>query len=77
MSNSVTVTILQWDFTGDLLLVADESGCIKIYRTKDHLLNDWQLAAQSVLQGEHILAAAFFHSGKKVIINKRVVMFYN
>lgn len=60
------MTILQWDLTGDLLLVADESGCIRIYRTKDHLLNDWQLAVQSVLQGEHILAAAFFHSGKKV-----------
>lgn len=60
------MTILQWDLTGDLLLVADESGSIKIYRTRDHLLNDWQLAVQSVLQGEHILAAAFFHSGKKV-----------
>lgn len=67
LSNSVPVTVLQWDFTGELLLVADESGCVRIYRTKDHLLNEWQLALQTVLKGEHILCAAFFHSGKKVI----------
>lgn len=66
LSNSVPVTVLQWDFTGELLLVADESGCVRIYRTKDHLLNEWQLALQTVLKGEHILCAAFFHSGKKV-----------
>lgn len=66
LSNGVPVTILQWDLTGDLLLVADESGCVRIYKTKDNVLNDWQLALQTVLQGEHILAAAFFHSGKKV-----------
>lgn len=69
LSNSVPVTVLQWDFTGELLLVADESGSIRIYRTKDHLLNEWQLALQTVLKGEHILCAAFFHSGKKVIID--------
>lgn len=67
LSNAVPVTILQWDLTGDLLLVADESGCVRIYKSKDYLLNEWQLALQKVLQGEHILAAAFFHSGKKVI----------
>lgn len=61
--------MLQWDFTGSLLLIADESGCIRIFKTKDHLLNEWQLSLQTVLQGEHILAAAFFHSGKKVCLN--------
>lgn len=63
------ITVLQWDFTGELLLVADENGCVRIYRTKDYLLNDWQLALQTVLKGEHILCAVFFHSGKKICLN--------
>lgn len=66
LSNFVPITILQWDFTGDLLLIADENGCVKIFKTKDYVLNEWTLLSQSNLQGEHILAAAFFHSGKKV-----------
>jgi hypothetical protein len=60
--------VLQWDFTGDLLLIADENGSIKVYRAKDHILNDWTLVLQTVLEGEHILAAAFFHSGKKICL---------
>ncbi|CAG9820870.1 unnamed protein product [Phaedon cochleariae] len=69
LGNSSPVTVLQWDFTGDLLLVADESGCVKMYRAKDNILNDWVLISQTLLQGEHILAAAFFHSGKKICLN--------
>lgn len=69
LSNVALVTVIQWDFTGESLLIADESGCVRIYQTKDHLLNDWQLALQTVLQGEHIIAAAFFHSGKKIWLN--------
>ncbi|KAB0804725.1 hypothetical protein PPYR_01695 [Photinus pyralis] len=69
LSNSVPVTVLQWDFTGDLLLIADESGNVKIYRCRDHLLNDWNLILKTELPGEHILAAAFFHCGKKICLN--------
>lgn len=58
--------MLQWDFTGSLLLIADTIGCVKIFKTKDHLLNDWQLLFQKLLEGEHVLTASFFHSGKKV-----------
>lgn len=68
LSNSVLVTVLQWDFTGDLLLIADESGRVRIYKNKDHLLNEWHLVLKSDLPGEHILAAAFFHCGKKVLM---------
>jgi mediator of RNA polymerase II transcription subunit 16 len=69
LSNPSPVSVLQWDFTGDLLLIADENGSIKVYRAKDHILNDWTLVLQTVLEGEHILAAAFFHSGKKICLN--------
>ncbi|KAF5301612.1 hypothetical protein FQA39_LY10659 [Lamprigera yunnana] len=69
LSNTVPVTVLQWDFTGDLLLVADENGSIKIFKCRDHLLNDWTLILKTELLGEHILAAAFFHCGKKICLN--------
>ncbi|XP_018564951.1 mediator of RNA polymerase II transcription subunit 16 [Anoplophora glabripennis] len=69
LCNSSPVTVLQWDFTGELLLIADESGCVRIYRTKDYILNDWTLVLQTTLQGEHVLAAAFFHSGKRICLN--------
>ncbi|XP_056641241.1 mediator of RNA polymerase II transcription subunit 16 [Diorhabda sublineata] len=69
LSNSSSVTVLQWDFTGELLLIADESGYVRIYSAKDHILNDWNIVLQTVLQGEHILAAAFFHSGKRICLN--------
>ncbi|KAL3286485.1 hypothetical protein HHI36_000991 [Cryptolaemus montrouzieri] len=69
LSNSSPISVLQWDFTGELLLVADETGCARVYKTKDHILNDWIIVMQTNLEGEHILAAAFFHSGKKICIN--------
>ncbi|XP_074042596.1 mediator complex subunit 16 [Leptinotarsa decemlineata] len=69
LGNSSPVTVLQWDFTGELLLIADENGCVKIYKTKEYILNDWSLVLQTVLEGEHILASAFFHSGKRICLN--------
>lgn len=69
MVNNATVTVLQWDYTGKYLLVGDENGGVRIYVGKDHLLSDWVLAAQITLLGEPILAAAFFHSGKKISLN--------
>ncbi|KAF7283251.1 mediator complex subunit 16 [Rhynchophorus ferrugineus] len=69
LCNPSPVTVLQWDFTGQLLLIGDENGCVRIYATKDHILNDWNLLLQVPLQGEHILSAAFFHPGKKVCLN--------
>lgn len=66
LGNSSPVTVLQWDFTGELLLIGDENGNVRIYKTKEHILNEWSLVLQTTLQGEHILSAAFFHSGKRV-----------
>ncbi|CAH0551682.1 unnamed protein product [Brassicogethes aeneus] len=69
LSNSSPVTVLQWDFTGELLLIGDEAGNVRIYKTKDHILNEWTLVLHTTLQGEHILSAAFFHSGKRICLN--------
>ncbi|XP_019881437.1 mediator of RNA polymerase II transcription subunit 16 isoform X1 [Aethina tumida] len=69
LGNSSPVTVLQWDFTGELLLIGDENGNVRIYKTKEHILNEWSLVLQTTLQGEHILSAAFFHSGKRVCLN--------
>ncbi|XP_044744307.1 mediator of RNA polymerase II transcription subunit 16 [Coccinella septempunctata] len=69
LSNSSTITVLQWDSTGELLLVADQNGYARIYREKDHLLNEWTVVAQTNLEGENIISAAFFHTGKKICIN--------
>lgn len=66
LSSTVPISVLQWDLTGDLLLIADQTGCVRFYRTKEHLLNNWYLAHTINLPGEHVIAAAFFHSGKKV-----------
>ncbi|XP_017783710.1 PREDICTED: mediator of RNA polymerase II transcription subunit 16 isoform X2 [Nicrophorus vespilloides] len=79
LSNACLVTVLQWDSTGELLLMADESGSIQIYQMKEHVLNEWNLKWQTSLHGEHILSAAFFHSGKKTCLNpeKKDSLFYN
>ncbi|XP_050308117.1 mediator of RNA polymerase II transcription subunit 16 [Anthonomus grandis grandis] len=69
LCNSSPVTVLQWDFTGKLLLIGDENGFVRIYTTQDHLLNEWHLHLEVPLEGEHILSAAFFHPGKKICLN--------
>lgn len=74
LSSPVPISVLQWDLTGDVLLVADQAGCVRFYRTRDHLLNNWYLAHTVSLQGEHIIGAAFFHSGKKVPLIRSFVL---
>lgn len=75
LCNSSPVTVLQWDSTGEFLLTADESGCVRVYQTKEHILNEWTLILQTVLQGEHVLSAAFFHSGKRVFKSDLFISF--
>lgn len=69
LSNSSTLTVLQWDSTGELLLVADQNGFVRVYKEKDHLLNEWIIVAHTHLEGENIITTAFFHTGKKICIN--------
>lgn len=63
------VSLLEWDFTGKFLLVGDENGIVRIYTTPEHILNDWHLHLEISLDGEQILAGAFFHPGKKICLN--------
>jgi len=65
-SNRCVVTVLEWDLSGENLLVADTSGLVQIWGMKDHLLNDWISLGSATFPGEHILSAVFFHNGKKV-----------
>lgn len=52
---------------GEKLVVADEAGNVELWTFKDHVLNDWTLIGSTVFPGEHILGAAWFHNGKKVL----------
>jgi mediator of RNA polymerase II transcription subunit 16 len=66
LSNNVEVTALEWDLPGGKLLVADSEGQVQVWTPREHLLNDWTCLATAIFPGEHILAAAFFHNGRKV-----------
>lgn len=60
------VTVLEWDLSGEYLLVTDISGVVQVWGMKDHILNDWTCLGTASFPGEHILSAVFFHNGKKV-----------
>nr|CAD7441536.1 unnamed protein product [Timema bartmani] len=65
-SKRAAVTVLEWDLPGEKLLLADASGNVQIWTFKDHVLNDWQCLGTTTFAGEHILAGAFFHNGRKI-----------
>lgn len=66
-SNKALVTAIDWDIPGTKLLIADAAGNVQIWTNKDHLLNDWTCLGTASFHGENIVAAAFFHNGKKVM----------
>nr|CAD7586857.1 unnamed protein product [Timema genevievae] len=72
-SKRAAVTVLEWDLPGEKLLLADASGNVQIWTFKDHVLNDWQCLGTTTFAGEHILAGAFFHNGRK-LANALVVL---
>lgn len=67
ISSQAVVTALEWDLPGHKLLVADASGIVSLWTLKEHVLNDWLCLGTHNFVGEHIIGAAFFHNGKKVI----------
>uniref|UniRef100_T1IRP9 Mediator of RNA polymerase II transcription subunit 16 n=1 Tax=Strigamia maritima TaxID=126957 RepID=T1IRP9_STRMM len=69
LSHNEEITCLEWDTSGSRLLVADKIGQIQIWMMKDYLLNDWFCFSTSQFPGEHILCAAWFHNGKKIVLN--------
>ncbi|KAJ1530563.1 hypothetical protein ONE63_005449 [Megalurothrips usitatus] len=67
-SNKALITSIDWDIPGTKLLIADASGNVQIWANKDHLLNDWNCLGTATFQGENIVAAVFFHNGKKICL---------
>lgn len=48
--------------------MCDSVGNVQLWMFKDHVLNDWVPIGSTCFVGEHILGAAWFHNGKKVIM---------
>uniref|UniRef100_A0A1B6EV13 Mediator of RNA polymerase II transcription subunit 16 n=1 Tax=Cuerna arida TaxID=1464854 RepID=A0A1B6EV13_9HEMI len=68
ISSQAVVTALEWDLPGHKLLVADASGVVSLWTLREHVLNDWVCLGTVNFAGEHIIGAAFFHNGKKIVI---------
>ncbi|KAK0175173.1 hypothetical protein PV327_008946 [Microctonus hyperodae] len=73
------ITALEWDISGDKLVIADRTGNVQLWMFKDHVLNDWALIGSTLFHGEHILGAAWFHNGKKtsLITDKKDSIYYS
>jgi len=67
VSNKAAITVLEWDLPGQKLLICDAIGVVQVWTFRDYLLNDWVCLGTANFTGEHLLAAAFFHHGKKVL----------
>ncbi|CAG2187106.1 MED16 [Mytilus edulis] len=63
------VTCMIWDRTGHRLLLTTVDGCCSVWLMEDFLVNKWKNIGKSILQGEEILSAIWFHSGVQVIFN--------
>lgn len=63
---------------GKYLLVGDISGNIQIFVQKDNLLSEWIQYYHVRLPGEHIIEAAFFHNGRKLVLqpDKKDIIYY-
>lgn len=81
LSNKHNITALEWDLPGDKLVMADTAGNVQLWMFKDHILNDWVLIGSTYFPGEHILGAAWFHNGKKVLETnsyvRKKIFYYN
>lgn len=67
-STNGAVTSLEWDSSGEKLLVATDGGSVTIWSSRDHVLNSWNYLGGTTFSGEAIISAAFFHPGRKVIL---------
>lgn len=69
LSHNEIITCVEWDVSGNKLLIADTVGNILIWAMKDFLLNDWTQISSTSFRGEHILSCAWFHNGRKIGLN--------
>ncbi|CAB0013395.1 unnamed protein product, partial [Nesidiocoris tenuis] len=63
-----TVSSLEWDATGERLLVATDTGNVSVFTSWEHVLNQWTCIGTTEFSGESIIGAAFFHNGRKISI---------
>lgn len=73
------ITAIEWDLSGEKLVIADRSGNVQLWMFKDHILNDWIQIGTINFPGEDILGAAWFHNGKKtsLITDKKDSIHYS
>ncbi|KAL3879120.1 hypothetical protein ACJMK2_031431 [Sinanodonta woodiana] len=64
-----TVVQIEWDHTGNKLLVVDSEGLCQVWQMQDYLLNIWSLLGQCWVTGEEVLAACWFHNGLQVLFD--------
>ncbi|XP_003743284.1 mediator of RNA polymerase II transcription subunit 16 [Galendromus occidentalis] len=69
VSHTEEITCIEWDPSGTRLMIADATGTILMFQMRNFLLNDWTLISRTEFPGEHIIAGAWFHSGKKVAVH--------
>lgn len=65
------IIVLEWDFSGKVLLTADTSGAVRIWTMKDNLLSTWVEACNVSFPGEQIIRCVFFHNGQKLVNEKQ------
>uniref|UniRef100_A0A1Q3G3Z3 Mediator of RNA polymerase II transcription subunit 16 n=1 Tax=Culex tarsalis TaxID=7177 RepID=A0A1Q3G3Z3_CULTA len=59
------VSVLEWDVLGRFLLVGDRNGNVQLFVQKG-TLTEWKAVYSVRFPGENIIAAAFFHNGRKI-----------
>lgn len=63
------INVLEWNASGEQLLLGYIGGRVEIWQPKEHSLNVWQLQYHTNIPSEDIIHAKFFHNGKGVIFN--------
>ncbi|XP_008557863.1 mediator of RNA polymerase II transcription subunit 16 [Microplitis demolitor] len=73
------ITAIEWDLSGDKLVIADRGGNVQLWMFRDYILNDLVLIGSASFPGEHILGAVWFHNGKKTALatEKKDSIHYN
>ncbi|XP_014215984.1 mediator of RNA polymerase II transcription subunit 16 [Copidosoma floridanum] len=69
LTNEDRVTALKWDLAGEKLVIADLGGLVQLWTFKDYIINEWISIGSHCFTGEHILGVAWFHNGKRTILN--------
>lgn len=64
------VSTLKWDGSkGQNLILADKSGQVEVWQTKNNLLSEWECVHKNSFPGEVFLTAFFIPDGRKTYTN--------